>query len=97
MSAINTPIPRPEPQHPEGLVRRFAPGTSGLGFDGFLANRGFVVSISGSMARLYRKGRSGCQRMSLKQLIAFLDDLRVAEGLPPISLKSAALLRKGTM
>lgn len=74
-----------------GGPRRFERGASGMpdNIKFYLQERGYDMSFSGwkdgRKAIVKRRGTSGQRRLNFAELVAFVDELRVADGLEPIS------------
>lgn len=65
-------------------VRRFEMGASAMGADNMLKEYGYSVYYTGKkLFRVWRDGKK-VESMTQKQLIALLDEVRVARGLEPI-------------
>lgn len=66
-------------------VRRFEPGASATGLDGFLNRLGYTIKSNGSHYFIRKPGQKGkAKGYSQKQLVALLDSERVKRGLQPV-------------
>jgi hypothetical protein len=79
-----------------GGPRRFERGTSATadGVRGYLKDRGYTLEFTGwkqgGKARLKHEGVRGRPRlMTMRELLAFVDELRAAEGREPILGRAA--------
>lgn len=65
-------------------VRRFEPGASGMWYGKILSDLGYQVRYLNSNVYFVKYPRGHTKRMSQKQLTAFIDRLRLENGLEPI-------------
>lgn len=65
-------------------VRRFEPGASGMWYGNLLSDLGYRVRYLNSNVYFVKYPRGNIKRMSQKQLTAFIDRLRLENGLEPI-------------
>ena len=66
-------------------VRRFEPGASGMGFDGFMEERGYKIAASmGNSVKVIGPGGGRPRKLTWAQWAEIRDAERVKAGLEPI-------------